>query len=475
MALTSLYRELEGSIDGELTDFQVLAEIDYREGMRSDFADVRFYDSEDNPLPFYLVWKEDGDYAVFVIKFSSIPESPDRITVRMDFGDNHYPSDSDPDAVYDFYDDFASGLDTDVWDVDEGLNYSVTDGVLKIWKNTPDSAGITLKSGYYDFSNDCSIDVVMKRGQAFLDGDCEGKYIGKNANVGLISGSTKSLIELYYSGDYYRRYAVSDGDSWDRSDPVSSDSDFHYFFNDVVVYDTTYHRPHRFNHDSGIGYEWQTEYQTWRSDKALKMSVACFEFYVDFIAVRKTTANPPEWQGVWGENPNVAEIEVNVAEAYAKMLNPLSFLEIVDVDSFGLANGRFVLPKIQIKRREDLLANIIIQAEGSSDLNAILCIEDFRSNLDALVGIAKSTFSDLGAIANIVPPSGEDMIKSQSNLDAEIQIAASCFSNCPASVIIGKGIFKIELLAEVVEDNIDPRYTYFVISEDYLEVDELDC
>ncbi len=137
--------EIQGSTAGSQTDYQVKIVAHYGNGSdsgenvylnnhaRTDFGDVRFTGSDGSTGLFYwMEEKVDGDYAVFWVKVSSIPASPDTQTIYIYYGKSDATTTSNGGQTFKFFDDFpGTSLNTDIWYVSAN-NYSVSNSVLRI-------------------------------------------------------------------------------------------------------------------------------------------------------------------------------------------------------------------------------------------------------------------------------------------------------------------------------------------------------
>jgi len=98
-----------------LVDFQVKIEVPYDADMRADFSDLRFVDSSGNNLSYWLERYSFSSLAVVWVKVPQIP-ALDTETIYMYYGNSTASSESNGDAVFDFFDDFlGTELDTEKW------------------------------------------------------------------------------------------------------------------------------------------------------------------------------------------------------------------------------------------------------------------------------------------------------------------------------------------------------------------------
>ena len=92
----------------DLTNFQVLVRVPYNSHMNADFSDLRFVDPDTNTELSYWIesYAASSDANVWV-KVPSIPAHSTK-TIYMYYGNSHATSDSNGDAVFEFFDDFES-------------------------------------------------------------------------------------------------------------------------------------------------------------------------------------------------------------------------------------------------------------------------------------------------------------------------------------------------------------------------------
>jgi len=102
---------LTNNTASDLTDYQVKLELDASKvGAHFDWArmgaDLRFYDEAGNKLSYYIEsWDEASKQATIWVKVGLIPGSGST-TIKMYYGNPSAVSESDPEAVFDLYDDF---------------------------------------------------------------------------------------------------------------------------------------------------------------------------------------------------------------------------------------------------------------------------------------------------------------------------------------------------------------------------------
>ncbi|WP_321430249.1 DUF2341 domain-containing protein [uncultured Methanolobus sp.] len=130
------------SADGTLTDYQMSFNITYEPEMQPDFDDLRFADEKGVLLPYWIEDKTNSSSAKVWVKVPEI-DATSGVTIKMYYGNSTVESESDGDAVFEFFDDFSSSLDTDKWTIvyntPNGGNCDVVteDGKLKVSAQGP--------------------------------------------------------------------------------------------------------------------------------------------------------------------------------------------------------------------------------------------------------------------------------------------------------------------------------------------------
>jgi len=101
---------------GTLTDYQVEVYVPYFSGMKGDFSDIRFTDSDKVTLLSY--WIQEYAYKSYAIVWVKVPSIPARSTkaIYLYYGNPSAISQSNGDATFIFFDDFNDGwIDTNKW------------------------------------------------------------------------------------------------------------------------------------------------------------------------------------------------------------------------------------------------------------------------------------------------------------------------------------------------------------------------
>lgn len=115
---------IEERSGNDLTDYQV--PITLKRGVNFDFTkakpdggDIRFFTEDGEKLPYWIEkWDSEAGMARVWVKVPSIPANS-TVKLYMRYGNPEAVSESNGDAVFDFFDDFEDGiLDTEKWNTD---------------------------------------------------------------------------------------------------------------------------------------------------------------------------------------------------------------------------------------------------------------------------------------------------------------------------------------------------------------------
>lgn len=137
---------ITGSTDETKTNYPVLVEIPYIEGMmREDFGDIRFtLNDGKTELDYVLVTvsAEAPDYpATFKVEIPNLPESPNITSIYYYSGNTEALTTSNPKNVYTVYDDFEDEtLDTTLWVGNHGVEEESGNLVLDYHSNNEEGA-----------------------------------------------------------------------------------------------------------------------------------------------------------------------------------------------------------------------------------------------------------------------------------------------------------------------------------------------
>jgi len=160
----------------DLTDYQILLEIvndsTFFEDCKNEQKYLEFYDTDKATLLNHFVEEFDttNKNAKIWIKVPSIPANASK-TIYLKINTRRTEDLSNPDAVFDLYDDFlGDALDTNKWEVVAGTQYQVADGLLKI-TNT-DVKILSIKT----FSENVMLELLIKCVSRAKDGYTAGGF-----------------------------------------------------------------------------------------------------------------------------------------------------------------------------------------------------------------------------------------------------------------------------------------------------------
>ena len=98
--------------------YQVKLNVSYEPEMQSDFDDLRFTNSSDGQLSYWIESKVNGSYATVWVNLSDAIADPGSDIVRMYYGNPAVSDSSDGESTFDFFDEFSGvSLDTGKWNV----------------------------------------------------------------------------------------------------------------------------------------------------------------------------------------------------------------------------------------------------------------------------------------------------------------------------------------------------------------------
>ncbi len=137
-------------------DFQVQATVLYQPGMSGGFSDLRFADVYGNVIPYWIESKTDGSAATVWVKIPNKDSS-----IFFYWGNELAVSESDGDAVFDFFDDFSgSALDTAKWTVRSGYSTPSVSGGVATLPSGKDGIYIISKN---NAPNNCAVSARIRR------------------------------------------------------------------------------------------------------------------------------------------------------------------------------------------------------------------------------------------------------------------------------------------------------------------------
>ena len=288
---------INSSFDGVLTDFQIKLTISHESAMKSDFGDLRFYETNDDEISYWIESYTASTTAAVWIK-TDVPASGGK-DLYMHYGDSGLSSESSIDDTFLFGDDFpGSSLDTTKWlsDASSGCSVSVTGGELLL--NAPIAADDNTHAFIYTNSFTFTQAIIEIREK------CNATYY-MHSSVGsgstCLTGSNKYMA----SGYYFMKYMPTSM-RMRRADAVCGVVDIGTNF-DMGTWTSYETHKHIICNDASNNIRWYisnvlenqaTDTTHLSNDKKISLSQSEYGgrggiHYVDWIFVRKYTANEP--------------------------------------------------------------------------------------------------------------------------------------------------------------------------------------
>jgi hypothetical protein len=114
---------ISNSLTSTLTYYQVKIDVGYELAMQADFDDLRFTNTGDTPLDYWVESKADSSSATVWVEVDSIAASGDT-TIYMYYGNPIVSSASSGDETFEFFDDFSGNLSK--WNVHIDTDVAIT-------------------------------------------------------------------------------------------------------------------------------------------------------------------------------------------------------------------------------------------------------------------------------------------------------------------------------------------------------------
>lgn len=133
---------------GSISYYQIAVNITYDSDMQPDFSDIRFANSSDYELPYWVENKVNSQWAYVWVKVPYLPVGNSTIYVYYK-NSTQVNSTSNGDAVFIFFDDFSSDLSK--WNYDAGV--SIENGRAKIVRTSTSGHGEIWKNFDFNFTN----------------------------------------------------------------------------------------------------------------------------------------------------------------------------------------------------------------------------------------------------------------------------------------------------------------------------------
>jgi len=208
----------------DLTDYQIRVEITDEEFFSkcADQKYVEFYDEDKQTLlPHYTeLFDPANNRAVFWVKVPSIPANGTKF-IYLNINTERTEDLSDPEAVFDFWDDFeGDSLDTNKWWIQKtGGGVEVSDSILKLHGTVTDWCIVNQKDIQYDpTAGDHAFEFKIRATEANYfnagldDRSKDGNYIGSGMDRAVIGYGNRRRFSTVREGnatDYTRTTDVS--------------------------------------------------------------------------------------------------------------------------------------------------------------------------------------------------------------------------------------------------------------------------
>ena len=120
------------SWDNDISDYQVLFEVDFIEGMSFDYSDILFVDMSNNVLPSFVESYDQNSAKIWVK--TNILTANVQNEILMFYGNSNFQNDNDPNDVFISYENFDNNNFSGSWTVNTqgGASYQFEDGKLRL-------------------------------------------------------------------------------------------------------------------------------------------------------------------------------------------------------------------------------------------------------------------------------------------------------------------------------------------------------
>jgi len=273
-----------------LTDYQVRIDLnssnfDFSKA-NSDGSDIRFTEDDgETLLPYWIEkWDNVSEEAVIWVKVPSIPANSD-VTIYMYYGNSEAVSESDGEAVFEFFDDFeGSSLDTNKW-VKTGGTETVENSILSF------HSGVKAEH-YYIYSSQTFSYPIILRIRTKLDNPNPGvsghaKAVGLG-NKGAGVSSYDRATYRWQSGDGLYDIAVINNINSSKNE-LNATIFLDWFTGEIVWHDTS---KVDFYKDDSLLHTFTTNIPNDPMNVEFNTAGSGY-IYVDWVAVRKYAEQEP--------------------------------------------------------------------------------------------------------------------------------------------------------------------------------------
>jgi hypothetical protein len=149
--------------------------------MQPDCRDIRFYDSTNSKLPYWIESGCNTEYTVIWVKVPSISEST---KINMYYGNSSLAAESNGENVFDFFDGFDGPFDTSKWTIENSedacpITTSFSEGMMNISKNCKQEARLLANTGAgINSTNNYVLRSAVKIGSCISPNLCERVGLG---------------------------------------------------------------------------------------------------------------------------------------------------------------------------------------------------------------------------------------------------------------------------------------------------------
>lgn len=255
--------------------YQVLLNISYESEMQTDFDDIRFTNSSNGEIAYWIESKVDSSYADVWVNLSDAITDPGSDTIWMYYGNSELSNGSDGFNTFEFFDDFEDG-DSTGWTTISGTWAVETDGTY-VYSGSGSGTSLSFAGDAISNSNiSTKMKIISGTGPV---GVLVGRYVDATNyySAQVKSGSTNNIQIWKQVGGSWAQVGSSGSaqigiDTWYTVNFVLVGTSLKVYIDDILKIDTT--------------------------DSSLSSGKAAFRTYdaqvhFDDVYVRKYIANEP--------------------------------------------------------------------------------------------------------------------------------------------------------------------------------------